>query len=153
MECMEYTTTEMMDRGGYHTPVFFSPAKPRPSQSQSLRCSPPHVIQPRHYSQTQSLRMSPPLEVRRSPYRAPLVQLSAHDLEQEMRDRGGGWRNERERDWEREREREMERGWAQREWERERERGRLEREGKRKGEEGNIVLWDLRVWSTRTFAF
>ncbi|KAK1893998.1 Interferon alpha/beta receptor 2 [Dissostichus eleginoides] len=62
MECMEYTTTEMMDRGGYHTPVFFSPAKPRPSQSQSLRCSPPHVIQPRHYSQTQSLRMSPPLE-------------------------------------------------------------------------------------------
>ncbi|XP_034090650.1 zinc finger CCCH domain-containing protein 13-like [Gymnodraco acuticeps] len=168
MECMEYTTTEMMDRGGgylnpgqypppggqsssltsplispfsgsplssgYHTPVFFSPAKPRPSQSQSLRCSPPHVIQPRHYSQTQSLRMSPPLEVRRSPYRAPLVQLSAHDLEQEMRDRGGGWRNERERDWEREREREMERGWAQREWERERERGRVERERARERE-------------------
>ncbi|KAK5856983.1 hypothetical protein PBY51_010256 [Eleginops maclovinus] len=169
IECMEYTTTEMIDRGGgylnpgqypppggqsssltsplispfsgsplssgYHTPVFFSPAKPRPSQSQSLRCSPPHVIQPRHYSQTQSLRMSPPLELRRSPYRAPLVQLSAHDLEQDMRDRGGGWgRNDRERDWEREREREMERGWAQREWERERERGRLERERARERE-------------------
>ncbi|KAF1375184.1 hypothetical protein PFLUV_G00236870 [Perca fluviatilis] len=120
---------------GYHTPVFFSPAKPRPSQSQSLRCSPPQVIQPRHYSQTQSLRLSPPHELRRSPYRAPLVQLSAHDLEQEMRDRGGGWgRSEREREWEREREREMERGWAQREWERERERGRLEREKARERE-------------------
>ncbi|KAK5615611.1 hypothetical protein CRENBAI_024662 [Crenichthys baileyi] len=114
---------------GYHTPVFFSPVKPRPSQSQSLRCSPPHMIQPRHYSQTQSLRLSPPHELRRSPYRAPLVQLSAHDLEQDLRERGGGWgRSERDRDWEREREREMERGWAQREWERERERGRLERE-------------------------
>ncbi|XP_049452179.1 uncharacterized protein LOC125900928 [Epinephelus fuscoguttatus] len=169
LECLELTTTEMMDRGGgylnpghyppqggqsssltsplispfsgsplssgYHTPVFFSPAKPRPSQSQSLRCSPPHVIQPRHYSQTQSLRMSPPHELRRSPYRAPLVQLSAHDLEQDMRDRGGGWgRSEREREWEREREREMERGWAQREWERERERGRLERERARERE-------------------
>ncbi|XP_034419341.1 zinc finger CCCH domain-containing protein 13-like [Cyclopterus lumpus] len=120
---------------GYHTPVFFSPAKPRPSQSQSLRCSPPHITQPRHYSQTQSLRLSPPPEIRRSPYRAPLVQLSAHDLEQEMRERGGGWgRNEREREWEREREREMERGWAQREWERERERGRLERERARERE-------------------
>ncbi|XP_075879246.1 uncharacterized protein LOC142886165 [Nelusetta ayraudi] len=75
---------------GYHTPVFFSPAKPRPSQSQSLRCSPPHVIQPRHYSQTQSLRLSPPHELRRSPYRAPLVQLSAHDLEQNLRDHSGG---------------------------------------------------------------
>lgn len=168
MECMELTTTEMMDRGGgylnpghypppggqtssltsplispfsgsplssgYHTPVFFSPAKPRPSQSQSLRCSPPHVIQPRHYSQTQSLRLSPPQELRRSPYRAPLVQLSAHDLEQDMRERGGWGRNEREREWEREREREMERGWAQREWERERERGRLERERARERE-------------------
>lgn len=120
---------------GYHTPVFFSPAKPRPSQTQSLRCSPPHVIQPRHYSQTQSLRLSPPHELRRSPYRAPLVQLSVHDLEQDLRDRGGGWgRNEREREWEREREREMERGWAQREWERERERGRLERERARERE-------------------
>ncbi|XP_022048200.1 uncharacterized protein LOC110950106 [Acanthochromis polyacanthus] len=120
---------------GYHTPVFFSPAKPRPSQTQSLRCSPPHVIQPRHYSQTQSLRLSPPHELRRSPYRAPLVQLSAHDLEQDLRDRGGGWgRSEREREWEREREREMERGWAQREWERERERGRLERERARERE-------------------
>lgn len=131
---------------GYHTPVFFSPAKPRPSQSQSLRCSPPHVIQPRHYSQTQSLRLSPPHELRRSPYRAPLVQLSAHDLEQDLRDRGGGgggsgggggggWgRSERDREWEREREREMERGWAQREWERERERGRLERERARERE-------------------
>ncbi|XP_069016978.1 uncharacterized protein [Embiotoca jacksoni] len=120
---------------GYHTPVFFSPAKPRPSQSQSLRCSPPHVIQPRHYSQTQSLRLSPPQELRRSPYRAPLVQLSVHDLEQDMRDRGGGWgRSEREREWERERERELERGWAQREWERERERGRLERERARERE-------------------
>lgn len=120
---------------GYHTPVFFSPAKPRPSQSQSLRCSPPHVIQPRHYSQTQSLRLSPPHELRRSPYRAPLVQLSAHDLEQDLRDRGGGWgQSEREREWEREREREMERGWAQREWERERERGRLERERARERE-------------------
>ncbi|XP_031733708.1 uncharacterized protein LOC116400157 [Anarrhichthys ocellatus] len=120
---------------GYHTPVFFSPAKPRPSQSQSLRCSPPHVTQPRHYSQTQSLRLSPPQELRRSPYRAPLVQLSAHDLEQDMRERGGGWgRSEREREWEREREREMERGWAQREWERERERGRLERERARERE-------------------
>ncbi|XP_028994611.1 uncharacterized protein LOC114848352 isoform X2 [Betta splendens] len=120
---------------GYHTPVFFSPAKPRPSQTQSLRCSPPHVIQPRHYSQTQSLRLSPPHELRRSPYRAPLVQLSAHDLEQDLRDRGGGWgRSEREREWEREREREMERGWAQREWERERERGRLEREKARQRE-------------------
>ncbi|XP_047467813.1 uncharacterized protein LOC125024157 [Mugil cephalus] len=169
MECMELTTTEMMDRGGgylnpgqyahpggqstsltsplispfsgsplssgYHTPVFFSPAKPRPSQTQSLRCSPPHVIQPRHYSQTQSLRMSPPHELRRSPYRSPLVQLSAHDLEQDLRERGGGWgRSEREREWEREREREMERGWAQREWERERERGRLERERARERE-------------------
>ncbi|XP_038143981.1 uncharacterized protein LOC119785399 [Cyprinodon tularosa] len=120
---------------GYHTPVFFSPAKPRPSQSQSLRCSPPHVIQPRHYSQTQSLRLSPPHELRRSPYRAPLVQLSAHDLEQDLRERGSGWgRGERDRDWEREREREMERGWAQREWERERERGRLERERARERE-------------------
>lgn len=120
---------------GYHTPVFFSPAKPRPSQSQSLRCSPPQITQPRHYSQTQSLRLSPPQELRRSPYRAPLVQLSAHDLEQDMRERGGGWgRSERERDWEREREREMERGWAQREWERERERGRLEREKARERE-------------------
>lgn len=131
---------------GYHTPVFFSPAKPRPSQSQSLRCSPPHVIQPRHYSQTQSLRLSPPHELRRSPYRAPLVQLSAHDLEQNLRDHsgggggvggggGGGWgRSERDREWEREREREMERGWAQREWERERERGRLERERARERE-------------------
>ncbi|KAG7510736.1 hypothetical protein JOB18_030172 [Solea senegalensis] len=120
---------------GYHTPVFFSPAKPRPSQSQSLRCSPPHVVQPRHYSQTQSLRLSPPQELRRSPYRSPLVQLSAHDLEQDLRDRGGGWnRSEREREWEREREREMERGWAQREWERERERGRLERERARERE-------------------
>lgn len=123
---------------GYHTPVFFSPAKPRPSQTQSLRCSPPQVIQPRHYSQTQSLRMSPPHELRRSPYRAPLVQLSAHDLEQDLRERGGGgggWgRSEREREWEREREREMERGWAQREWERERERGRLERERARERE-------------------
>lgn len=169
LECLELTTTEMMDRGGgylnpghypppggqsssltsplispfsgsplssgYHTPVFFSPAKPRPSQTQSLRCSPPHVIQPRHYSQTQSLRLSPPHELRRSPYRAPLVQLSAHDLEQDLRDRGGGWgRSEREREWEREREREMERGWAQREWERERERGRLERERARERE-------------------
>lgn len=166
LECMELTTTDMMDRGGgylnpghypppggqsssplispfsgsplssgYHTPVFFSPAKPRPSQSQSLRCSPPHVIQPRHYSQTQSLRLSPPHELRRSPYRAQLVQLSAHDLEQDLRDRGGGWgRGEREREWEREREREMERGWAQREWERERERGRLERERMRERE-------------------
>ncbi|XP_059209567.1 uncharacterized protein LOC131988467 [Centropristis striata] len=170
LECLELTTTEMMDRGGggylnpghypppggpsssltsplispfsgsplssgYHTPVFFSPAKPRPSQSQSLRCSPPHVVQPRHYSQTQSLRLSPPHELRRSPYRAPLVQLSAHDLEQDMRERGGGWgRNEREREWERERERELERGWAQREWERERERGRLERERARERE-------------------
>ncbi|TWW71640.1 hypothetical protein D4764_16G0001370 [Takifugu flavidus] len=99
---------------GYHTPVFFSPAKPRPSQSQSLRCSPPHVIQPRHYSQSQSLRLSPPHELRRSPYRTPLVQLSVHDLEQDLRDRGGGWgRSEREREWEREREREMERGWTQ----------------------------------------
>ncbi|KAM8737059.1 uncharacterized protein AB9X84_022279 isoform 2-T2 [Acanthopagrus schlegelii] len=120
---------------GYHTPVFFSPAKPRPSQTQSLRCSPPHIIQPRHYSQTQSLRLSPPHELRRSPYRSPLVQLSAHDLEQDLRDRGGGWgRSEREREWEREREREMERGWAQREWERERERGRLERERARERE-------------------
>lgn len=129
---------------GYHTPVFFSPAKPRPSQSQSLRCSPPHMVQPRHYSQTQSLRLSPPHELRRSPYRAPLVQLSAHDLEQDLRDRGGGgggggsgggWgRSERDREWEREREREMERGWAQREWERERERGRLERERARERE-------------------
>lgn len=127
---------------GYHTPVFFSPAKPRPSQSQSLRCSPPHVVQPRHYSQTQSLRLSPPHELRRSPYRAPLVQLSVHDLEQDLRDRGGGgggsgggWgRSERDREWEREREREMERGWAQREWERERERGRLERERARERE-------------------
>lgn len=131
---------------GYHTPVFFSPAKPRPSQSQSLRCSPPQVIQPRHYSQTQSLRLSPPHELRRSPYRAPLVQLSAHDLEQNLRDHsgggggvggggGGGWgRSERDREWEREREREMERGWAQREWERERERGRLERERARERE-------------------
>ncbi|XP_034432437.1 uncharacterized protein LOC117756175 [Hippoglossus hippoglossus] len=169
LECLELTTTEMMDRGGgylnpghypptggqsssltsplispfsgsplssgYHTPVFFSPAKPRPSQSQSLRCSPPHVVQPRHYSQTQSLRLSPPQELRRSPYRSPLVQLSAHDLEQDLRERGGGWgRSERERDWEREREREMERGWAQREWERERERGRLERERARERE-------------------
>uniref|UniRef100_UPI0037E8BA6D uncharacterized protein n=1 Tax=Semicossyphus pulcher TaxID=241346 RepID=UPI0037E8BA6D len=169
LECLEYTTTEMMDRGGgylnpghypppggqsssltsplispfsgsplssgYHTPVFFSPAKPRPSQTQSLRCSPPQVIQPRHYSQTQSLRLSPPQELRRSPYRAPLVQLSAHDLEQDLRERGGGWgRSEREREWEREREREMERGWAQREWERERERGRLERERARERE-------------------
>ncbi|XP_069391352.1 uncharacterized protein [Paralichthys olivaceus] len=169
LECIELTTTEMMDRGGgylnpghypppggqsssltsplispfsgsplssgYHTPVFFSPAKPRPSQSQSLRCSPPHIVQPRHYSQTQSLRLSPPHELRRSPYRSPLVQLSAHDLEQDLRDRGGGWgRNEREREWEREREREMERGWAQREWERERERGRLERERARERE-------------------
>lgn len=169
LECLELTTTEMMDRGGgylnpghypppggqsssltsplispfsgsplssgYHTPVFFSPTKPRPSQTQSLRCSPPQVIQPRHYSQTQSLRLSPPHELRRSPYRAPLVQLSAHDLEQDLRDRGGGWgRNEREREWEREREREMERGWAQREWERERERGRLERERARERE-------------------
>ncbi|XP_035467202.1 uncharacterized protein LOC118286676 [Scophthalmus maximus] len=168
IECLELTTTEIMDRGGYlnpghnhppggqsssltsplispfsgsplssgyHTPVFFSPAKPRPSQTQSLRCSPPLVIQPRHYSQTQSLRMSPPQELRRSPYRAPLVQLSAHDLEQDLRDRGGGWgRSEREREWEREREREMERGWAQREWERERERGRLERERARERE-------------------
>lgn len=169
LECLELTTTEMMDRGGgylnpghypppggqsssltsplispfsgsplssgYHTPVFFSPTKPRPSQTQSLRCSPPLVIQPRHYSQTQSLRLSPPHELRRSPYRAPLVQLSAHDLEQDLRDRGGGWgRNEREREWEREREREMERGWAQREWERERERGRLERERARERE-------------------
>ncbi|XP_035529980.1 uncharacterized protein LOC118337178 [Morone saxatilis] len=123
------------DCGGYHTPVFFSPAKPRPSQTQSLRCSPPQIIQPRHYSQTQSLRLSPPQELRRSPYRAPLVQLSAHDLEQDLRDRGGGWgRSEREREWEREREREMERGWAQREWERERERGRLERERARERE-------------------
>ncbi|XP_017290330.2 uncharacterized protein LOC108247014 [Kryptolebias marmoratus] len=122
---------------GYHTPVFFSPAKPRPSQSQSLRCSPPHMIQPRHYSQTQSLRMSPPHELRRSPYRAPLVQLSAHDLEQDLRERGGGWgrgERDRDRDWERERERELERGWAQREWERERERGRLERERARERE-------------------
>lgn len=120
---------------GYHTPVFFSPAKPRPSQSQSLRCSPPHVIQPRHYSQTQSLRLSPPHELRRSPYRTPLVQLSVHDLEQDLRDRGGGWgRSEREREWEREREREMERGWTQREWERERERGRLQREKARERE-------------------
>lgn len=169
LECLELTTTEMMERGGgylnpghypppggqsssltsplispfsgsplssgYHTPVFFSPAKPRPSQTQSLRCSPPHVIQPRHYSQTQSLRLSPPQELRHSPYRSPLVQLSAHDLEQDLRERGGGWgRNEREREWEREREREMERGWAQREWERERERGRLERERARERE-------------------
>ncbi|TMS20904.1 hypothetical protein E3U43_014877, partial [Larimichthys crocea] len=169
LECLELTTTEIMDRGGgylnpghyappggqsssltsplispfsgsplssgYHTPVFFSPAKPRPSQTQSLRCSPPQVIQPRHYSQTQSLRLSPPQELRRSPYRAPLVQLSAHDLEQDLRERGGGWgRSEREREWEREREREMERGWAQREWERERERGRLERERARERE-------------------
>nr|XP_057946265.1 uncharacterized protein LOC131140128 isoform X2 [Doryrhamphus excisus] len=119
---------------GYHTPVFFSPAKPRPSQSQSLRCSPPHVLQPRHYSQTQSLRMSPPHELRRSPYRAPLVQLSAHDLELDLRDQGGWGQSEREREWEREREREMERGWAQREWERERERGRLERERARERE-------------------
>ncbi|XP_051941612.1 uncharacterized protein LOC127614382 [Hippocampus zosterae] len=119
---------------GYHTPVFFSPAKPRPSQSQSLRCSPPHVIQPRHYSQSQSLRMSPPHELRRSPYRAPLVQLSAHDLEQDLREQGGWGCGEREREWEREREREMERGWAQREWERERERGRLERERARERE-------------------
>ncbi|KAM4542328.1 uncharacterized protein PAE49_018972 isoform 2-T2 [Odontesthes bonariensis] len=120
---------------GYHTPVFFSPAKPRPSQSQSLRCSPPQMIQPRHYSQTQSLRLSPPQELRRSPYRAPLVQLSAHDLEQDLRERAGGWgRGERDREWEREREREMERGWAQREWERERERGRLERERARERE-------------------
>ncbi|XP_067334753.1 enolase-phosphatase E1-like isoform X2 [Channa argus] len=168
IQCLELTTTEMMDRGGaylnpghyptpggqssltsplispfsgsplssgYHTPVFFSPAKPRPSQTQSLRCSPPHVIQPRHYSQTQSLRLSPPHELRRSPYRSPLVQLSAHDLEQDLRDQGGGWgRSERDRQWEREREREMERGWAQREWERERERGRLERERARERE-------------------
>lgn len=167
MECMELTTAEMMDRGGYlnpghypprgqsssltsplispfsgspmssgyHTPVFFSPAKPRPSQSQSLRCSPPHVIQPRHYSQTQSLRLSPPHELRRSPYRAPLVQLSAHDLEHDLRERGGGWgRGDRDREWERERERELERGWAQREWERERERGRIERERARERE-------------------
>lgn len=169
LECLELTTTEMMERGGgflnpghypppggqssslasplispfsgsplssgYHTPVFFSPAKPRPSQTQSLRCSPPHVIQPRHYSQTQSLRMSPPNDLRRSPYRSPLVQLSAHDLEHDLRDRGGRWsRSEREREWEREREREMERGWAQREWERERERGRLERERARERE-------------------
>lgn len=169
LECLELTTSEMMDRGGggylnpghypaggqssslasplispfsgsplssgYHTPVFFSPAKPRPSQSQSLRCSPPHLIQSRHYSQTQSLRMSPPHELRRSPYRGPLVQLSAHDLEQDLRERGGGWvRSERDRDWERERERELERGWAQREWERERERGRLERERARERE-------------------
>ncbi|XP_057716227.1 uncharacterized protein LOC130931440 [Corythoichthys intestinalis] len=119
---------------GYHTPVFFSPAKPRPSQSQSLRCSPPHMIQPRHYSQSQSLRMSPPHELRRSPYRAPLVQLSAHDLEQDLREQGGWGCGEREREWEREREREMERGWAQREWERERERGRLERERARERE-------------------
>lgn len=119
---------------GYHTPVFFSPAKPRPSQSQSLRCSPPHVIQPRHYSQTQSLRLSPPHELRRSPYRTPLVQLSVHDLEQDLRDRGGWGRSEREREWEREREREMERGWTQREWERERERGRLQRERARERE-------------------
>ncbi|XP_061842906.1 uncharacterized protein [Nerophis lumbriciformis] len=119
---------------GYHTPVFFSPAKPRPSQSQSLRCSPPHVLQSRHYSQTQSLRMSPPHELRRSPYRAPLVQLSAHDLELDLREQGGWGRSEREREWEREREREMERGWAQREWERERERGRLERERARERE-------------------
>ncbi|XP_008315214.1 uncharacterized protein LOC103383726 [Cynoglossus semilaevis] len=120
---------------GYHTPVFFSPVKHRPSQSQSLRCSPPHVIQQRHYSQTQSLRLSPPHELRRSPFQAPLVQLSAHDLEQDLRDQGGGWgRSEREREWEREREREMERGWAQREWERERERGRLERERARERE-------------------
>ncbi|XP_077395350.1 uncharacterized protein LOC144031799 [Festucalex cinctus] len=119
---------------GYHTPVFFSPAKPRPSQSQSLRCSPPHVIQPRHYSQSQSLRMSPPHELRRSPYQVPLVQLSAHDLEQDLREQGGWGCGEREREWEREREREMERGWAQREWERERERGRLERERARERE-------------------
>lgn len=119
---------------GYHTPVFFSPAKPRPSQSQSLRCSPPHVIQPRHHSQTQSLRLSPPHELRRSPYRTPLVQLSVHDLEQDLRDRGGWARSEREREWEREREREMERGWTQREWERERERGRLQRERARERE-------------------
>lgn len=119
---------------GYHTPVFFSPAKPRPSQSQSLRCSPPHVVQPRHYSQTQSLRLSPPHELRRSPYRTPLVQLSVHDLEQDLRDRGGWGRSEREREWEREREREMERGWTQREWERERERGRLQRERARERE-------------------
>ncbi|KAK7904083.1 hypothetical protein WMY93_016690 [Mugilogobius chulae] len=136
---------------GYHTPVFFSPAKPRPSQTQSLRCSPPHVMQPsRHYSQTQSLRMSPPHELRRSPYRAQLVQLSAHDLEQDLRERGGGggggWgRNERdwEREREREREREMERGWAQREWERERERGRLERERARERSAGKIHLGRL----------
>ncbi|XP_074548615.1 uncharacterized protein LOC141806829 isoform X2 [Halichoeres trimaculatus] len=171
LECLEFTTAEMMERGGgylnpghypppggqsssltsplispfsgsplssgYHTPVFFSPAKPRPSQTQSLRCSPPQVVQPRHYSQTQSLRLSPPHELRRSPYRAPLVQLSAHDLEQDLRERGGGWgraMSEREREWEREREREMERGWAQREWERERERGRLERERARERE-------------------
>ncbi|XP_060918969.1 uncharacterized protein LOC132993259 [Labrus mixtus] len=171
LECMEITTSEMMDRGGgylnpghypptggqsssltsplispfsgsplssgYHTPVFFSPAKPRPSQTQSLRCSPPQVVQPRHYSQTQSLRLSPPQELRRSPYRSPLVQLSAHDLEQDLRERAGGWgraMSEREREWEREREREMERGWAQREWERERERGRLERERARERE-------------------
>ncbi|XP_023807315.1 uncharacterized protein LOC105356979 isoform X2 [Oryzias latipes] len=167
MECMELTTAEMIDRGGflnpglyppggqsssltsplispfsgspmssgYHTPVFFSPAKPRPSQSQSLRCSPPHIIQPRHYSQTQSLRLSPPHELRRSPYRAPLVQLSAHDLEHDLRERGGGWgRGDRDREWERERERELERGWAQREWERERERGRIERERARERE-------------------
>ncbi|XP_077477730.1 uncharacterized protein LOC144090235 [Stigmatopora argus] len=119
---------------GYHTPVFFSPAKPRPSQSQSLRCSPPHMIQPRHYSQSQSLRMSPPHELSRSPYRAPLVQLSAHDLEQDLREQGGWGCGEREREWEREREREMERGWAQREWEKERERGRLERERARERE-------------------
>lgn len=118
---------------GYHTPVFFSPAKPRPSQSQSLRCSPPHVIQPRHYSQTQSLRLSPPNELRRSPYRTPFVELSAPDLEQDLRDQSWGL-SEREREWQREREREMERGWAQREWERERERGRLERERARERE-------------------
>ncbi|CAL8271133.1 unnamed protein product [Merluccius merluccius] len=70
---------------GYHTPHFFSPAKPRP-QTQSLRCSPPHVTQPRHYSQTQSLRLSPTHELSRSPYRAPLVQLSARDLQEDMRE-------------------------------------------------------------------
>ncbi|XP_028294714.1 uncharacterized protein LOC114456877 [Gouania willdenowi] len=169
LECVDLTTSELIDRGGvylnpghyimpggqsssiasplispfsgsplssgYHTPVFFSPAKPRPSQTQSLRCSPPHVIQQRHYSQTQSLRLSPPQELRHSPYRSPLVQLSVNDLEQDLRERGGGWvRNEREREWERERERELERGWAQREWERERERGRLERERARERE-------------------
>ncbi|XP_034051172.1 uncharacterized protein LOC117532050 [Thalassophryne amazonica] len=166
LECLELSTSDMMDRGdsylnpghypppggqssinsplispfsnspsssGYRTPVFFSPAKPRPSQTQSLRCSPPHVIQPRHYSQTQSLRLSPPHELRRSRYQSPLAQLSAHDLEQDIRDRGWG-RSEREKEWEREREREMERGWAQREWERERERGRLERERARERE-------------------